>query len=424
MKITLIYVGIGVAGFNANRPSGDREGSWIGHGIASIGASLKADDYEVNLIDMRQLSGWAHFKEKIVISPSVVYGLSVSAVDYHSALQAASIIKAIHPNSKVVVGGIHPSIFPEHYKGTNIDIVLMGEGEITFSWLIKELEAGRELPSVMQGSKPDLDTIPWADRELFDYQRELECFFAPDQDTPSVTMLAGRGCPFHCQYCQPAENAVFGLPYRMRSPENVVGELQSLKDKYHFKSITFWDDTFTYRKNWIAQFCDLFEKGHFKATIAACSRADIICRNEEMVERLASIGLDWFVIGLESGSQRILDFLKKGTTVEQNLMASKICRKYKIKIFGTYMYGLPTETKEEALMTARMIDEIQPEHNSPFYFLPIPGTGIYKYCHDNNLILDDMEDRTIARTGMFQPTLKGVDYNFLNALRNGHRELL
>jgi radical SAM superfamily enzyme YgiQ (UPF0313 family) len=422
MKVILVYVGIGVAGFNASRRPGDREGSWIGHGIASIGASLKSAGYEIELIDMRQLSGWEEFKERVANQEASIYGLSISAVDYHSALEATNIIKDVHPESKVIVGGIHPSVFPDSYRNANINTVVVGEGEITFVDLVKDIERKNELPTKIQGKKPDLDSIPWVDRELFNYRMETRCFFAPGQKVPSITMLAGRGCPYHCRFCQPAENIVFGLPCRIRGPENVVGELRSLKEKYEFKSITFWDDTFTYRKKWVIQFCDLYEKENFDATIAVCSRADIICKNEGMVERLASIGVDWFVIGFESGSQRILDFLRKDTTVEQNVEAAKICRKYGIKVFGTYMYGLPTETKEEALMTARMIDEIRSEHNSPFYFVPIPGTAIYGYCEENDLILDGVRDRSVRRTSMFQPALKGIDYNYLNGLRKGHRD--
>lgn len=417
MKVKLIYCGVGVAGFCANRPKGDREGSWIGHGIASIGASTKAAGHDVSLIDLRQIGGAEDLTATLRDCEADVFGMSVSPVDAQHAPAIAKIIRHFHPESKIIVGGIHPTLFPERYDTPEIDTVVMGEGEVTFPELVSLHELGEPLPKVIRGEKPDLDRIPWVDRELFDYQRELDCFFAPGQDMPSVTMLAGRGCPFKCSYCQPAENAVFGHPYRMRSPENVIGELRSLKEKYGFKSVTFWDDTFTLNKKWVMEFCNLYEREKFDATLAACSRADIICRNEGMVERLASVGCDWFVIGMESGSQRVLNFLRKGTTVEQNIEAARICRKYGIKIFATFMFGLPTETKAEALATALMIDKIAPDFPSAFYFTPIEGTEIYDACRDNNLILEGAMNRTISRTGVFEPTIKGVDYTFLDRLR-------
>jgi len=414
MRTTLIYVGIGVAGFNPNRLRGDREGSWIGHGVASVGASAKAAGHEVDLIDLRQLGGWDDLADMVKTTPSAVYGLSVSAVDHYAALKTVYEIKTNAPAAKIIVGGIHPSIFPEQYDYQVIDTVVMGEGEITFVNLLGLVAKDEPLPKRIQGVKPDLTAIPWVDRELFDYQRELDCFFAPDQQTPSVTMLAGRGCPYKCNYCQPAENKVFGSPHRMRSAESVIGELQHLKNKYHYKSITFWDDTFTFNRHWVMQFCDMYEKSGINVPIAACSRADIICNNEPMIERLAEIGVDWLVIGLESGSQRILDLINKGTTVEQNILATEICQRNGIKVFGTFMLGLPTETNDEIQATMDMIYKTKPALASPFWYTPIPGTGLYDYCVTNDLILEDAKDRTIERTGRFLPTIKGVDYEFLH----------
>jgi len=193
-------------------------------------------------------------------------------------------------------------------------------------------------------------------------------------------------------------------------------ELKELHDTYAFHSITFWDDTFTVNPDWINDFCKEYKKEGFAATIAANSRADIICDNEEMIEELANIGLDWLAIGFESGSQRILDFLDKGTTVEQNLEAARICRKYGIKIFATFMLGLPAETQKEQLQTVNMIRDIAPEHPSLFYFTPIPGTNIYQYCLDNDLILRD-DPFDIDRTGNYKPKIKGIDYSYLDKLK-------
>lgn len=421
MKTTLIFNHIGVAGMNASRKIGDREGSWIGHGVASIGAYAKSKGFDVDLIDLRNLSGYDQFEEIIRKNPSDVYGLSVSAVDRWMALKTILVIKRVLPDSKIIVGGIHPTIFPGEYEFDAIDCVVQGEGEISFSELLNDIDNGKDIPKIVTGIKPDLDRIPWVDRELFDYHKELYCTQAPDQETPSVTMLAGRGCAFKCSYCQPAENAVFGHPYRMRSPQNVIKELLYLKGRYHYKSITFWDDTFTFRNKWVQEFCDLYEASGIGANFVACSRADIICNNELMVKRLAEVGCNWFIVGLESGSQRLLDLINKGTTVEQNKEAIKICKSYGIKVFGTLMFGLPTETQDDSLATARMIDEASPAFASPFWFIPIEGTNIYKYCAENDLILNDVKNRTIERTNHYEPTLKGVDYDYIKMLMKGYR---
>jgi anaerobic magnesium-protoporphyrin IX monomethyl ester cyclase len=194
-----------------------------------------------------------------------------------------------------------------------------------------------------------------------------------------------------------------------------------LKDRYRYRSVTFWDDTFTFNKKWVDEFCDRYERTGIGASITACSRADIICNNESMVKRMAEVGVGLLIIGMESGSQRILDLIKKGTTVEQNIEAAKICKKYGIQVFATFMYGLPTETREESLATAKMIDEINPEFPSPFWFTPIRGTDIYDFCEVNDLILDETKERTIARTGVFKASIKGVDYDYIEELMAGGR---
>ena len=128
------------------------------------------------------------------------------------------------------------------------------------------------------------------------------------------------------------------------------------------------------------------------------------------------MGVDWFVIGIESGSQRILDLIRKGTTVEQNREAIRICREVGIKVFGTFMLGLPTETPDESKATIDFINETQPALASPFWFHPIPGTGIYDYCERHDLILPEAKDYSIASTGVFVPTIKGIDYDYIKTL--------
>jgi radical SAM superfamily enzyme YgiQ (UPF0313 family) len=413
MKVTLIYCAVAIAGFNDHRDKFDREGWVIGHGIASIGAAVKAAGHEVDLIDLRQLSGWEALGDQIRQNPAEVYGLSIGPADHDFRLEALYQIKANAPQAKIIVGGLPPTLFPEEYNYPTINTVVAGEGEITFPKLLEDID---HLPRFVQGEKPDLNKIPWVDRSLFDYKKEMAFSFAPGGPSPSVTMLAGRGCPYNCWFCQPAENAVFGTPYRLRSPYHVCSELTWLHREHHFKSITFWDDTFTVDRKWVDQFCSVYEKTGIGAEISACSRADIICRNEKMVQKLAEIGLKWMVIGFESGSQRLLDLINKGTTVKENYQAAQICRKYGIKVFATFILGLPTETTQETTKTIDMITDIQPDYAHPFWYVPIRGTKLYDLCKKNELILQDKDKHGISRTGVFRPTLQKVNYEFIREI--------
>lgn len=417
MRVTLIFAAVGIAGFNPNRQAGDREGSWISHGLASIGTVLRKRGHEVDLIDLRQLAGWDDLAKKIKDNPAQAYGIQVSPVDLFGGLATVATIKTNVPDAKIIVGGLLPTLSPDKFDFKVIDTVFMGEGEVTFPQILEDYERGKPLPKLIKGARPVLDDLPWIDRDFFKYELEMTCSFAPGEPLPTITMLSGRGCPYHCAFCQPAENAVFGKPFRRRSVNDVLAEMRHLYDKYHYQSASFWDDTFTISKKWVYEFCDQYD---IPARLAANSRADIICNNEDMIARLAEVGMKWLAIGVESGSQRMLDFLNKGTTVEENYKAAEICRRYGIKIFAAFMVGLPTETKEEALLTEKMINDIQPEWPCVYWYTPIPGTKLHKYCRDHNLMLHDPDEETIERTAKFTPQIKGIDYEFLDEMMRRH----
>jgi radical SAM superfamily enzyme YgiQ (UPF0313 family) len=340
--------------------------------------------------------------------------ISASYLDTQAAKKAAMLTKQNFPSTKVVVGGLSPTLDTHLWEeDKNFDYIVTNEGEVVLPKILEGTITGR----VIKGIQPDLSTLPFADRESFIYPYEMSCSFSPNQPSPMVTMLSARGCPFQCTYCQPAERMVFGKGTRFRSPEHVIAELKELRAKYGFKSITFWDDTFTISKVWLEEFAELYKQEKFDAEITVCNRADIICKDESVVELLASIGVKWFIIGFETGTDRLLTFLKKGTTVEMNIKASKICKKHGIKTFGTFMLGLPTETNEDALNTYQMIRDIQPDYKMVFYFTPIPGTEIFSFCEKNDLILrSEMLD--INRTSNYKPKIKGIDYAFLDEIRN------
>ena len=411
MRVTLVFPAIGIIGFDC-KAYYSGEVSWINHGLASLGAVLKREGHDVDLIDMRRLKSFDEFVELIKKRKPEVVGISISAMDLKPALETIKLTKKTLPYTIVVVGGLQPTQFLEKFvDNPDIDYIVKGEGEGAIVDICSHLSnGGAATQKVVVGAKPDLDKLPFIDRELYDYQLEMDnSFILGVQQTPMVTMLAGRGCPYHCGYCQPAENSVFGSPYRMRSVSHVMGELDELKMKYDFKSVLFWDDTFTVNQKWINEFCDTYKHD---AEIIANSRADIICNHPEMVERLASIGLSTMLIGFESGSQRMLDLMEKGVTVEQNYEAAEICRRYGVKIFGTFMYGLPRETKADALLTRALCLSVNPDHKLFFMFTPIPGTKMFNYCKDNDLLLDqDYDD--IARTGVYKKRLKNVNYRML-----------
>ena len=410
MKVTLIYPGITECGFDSLKGN---EGSWMNHGLAVISAALKAKGHEVHLLDLRRLKGWKHFRQAVSESVGQIAGITMMSVDYDPAITAARIIKEIKPSTKVFVGGPHPSICPEELECLEcIDHIVRGEAEITFPKMLEDIAAGKTLPKVTQGCRPEnLDESPWADRDLFECQEEP---FVPFLKPPFVTLIAGRGCRYNCNYCQPAERIMFGQKVRRRSVTNVINELKYLSDRYHFNSFMIHDDCLTEDRQWVMEFCRQYHAEGFTQPFVAQSRADIICKHPDMVEALSKVGLKLCIIGFESGSDRVLKFLRKGCTLAENLEAASICRKLGIRVWANYMLGLPTETKDEVLETLSMLKQIQPYHCSPAFYTPHPGSDLFDIGKEMGIHL--MVDHASYRRNSFEPKVKGPDYDFLKGI--------
>jgi radical SAM superfamily enzyme YgiQ (UPF0313 family) len=407
MKITLIYPGITDCGFNSLKGN---EGSWMNHGLAILSSALKEKNHQVDLIDLRRLKGWEHYRQVVADKTSGVFGITMMSVDYEPAIKSAEIIRKLKPAAKIFVGGPHPSICPEELENlTCIDYTVKGEAEITFPKLVQDISDGKKVPKVIQGERPEnLDDSPWADRDLFG---NLEEPFVPFLNPPFVTLIAGRGCRYNCNYCQPAERIMFGNKVRRRSVDNVIRELKYLYERYRFNSFMVHDDCLTEDRQWVMDFCSRLKAEEFNQPFVAQSRADIICKNRDMVETLRDAGLQLFIIGFESGSDRVLKFLRKGCTRQQNLEAAHICKELGIKIWANYMLGLPTETKEEVLETISMLKEIRPFHCSPAFYTPHPGSDLFEMGRKMGIHL--MASHDSYRRNTYEPKIKGPDYSFL-----------
>ncbi len=203
---------------------------------------------------------------------------------------------------------------------------------------------------------------------------------------------------------------------RRRSVDNVISELKMLRDTYNFRSFMFHDDCLTEDRAWVTEFCTKYRAEGFTQSFFCQSRADIITRHPDMVKMMRDAGLKGYFIGFESGNQRVLNFLRKGTTVDRNLEAATVCRQHGLVIWANYMMGIPTETKEEVMDTVNMIREIDPDYFSPSFFTPHPGTDLYDYCVENDLSL--VADYDSYRRNPTEPKIKGQDYEFLKWARD------
>ncbi len=413
MRVTLIFPGIALPGFDSFNKKRTVDANFIDHGLASLSASAKARGYLVDLIDLRTLRDWSHFREEVRRRTSTVWGITSWSLHYPDVVRAVRILKEEQERAIVVLGGVHATIQTRQVAANAlIDHIITQEGEITFVKLLDALADGTRPERILIGEGPVLDDIPWVDRDLFDMTGELATPMVPGLPTPFVTTNAGRGCPFKCNFCQPAERAVFGNRVKMRSQRNVVDELQYLKRRFQFRSWMAHDDLFFINHRWTREFCEQYRAAGFTEPFVCQMRADLMCRYPDVVKQMAESGLAWAMIGFESGSQRILDLFQKETTVEENLQAARICKEYGVKIWANVMFGAPTETPADVLETVRMVWKIKPDHLSSSYFTPTPGSGMAEEVEKKGLTIVDPFNGSCRTPN--EAKMKDIDYDWLN----------
>jgi radical SAM superfamily enzyme YgiQ (UPF0313 family) len=410
MNISLVYPSIKNAGWSSL--GNTQESLWINHGITSLAACLQRDGHTVKLLDLRDITSWGHFESLVKLDPALTYGISMATLDYHEAVKAANIIRQVKPNAEIIVGGPHPSICPEQVAEHRVfDHIVKGEGEVTLPNLAVSPDS---YPRIVQAERVNLDDLPIENREVFNLKK---IFNASNPYTgkqffpmPFLNVISGRGCVFRCGFCKPGEDMIFGK-FRMRSIDHFFNEIEYLHKKYDFQTLMIDDDSFTLYPDYTLKFCDLYEQRIGKPFFCQ-SRADFIVKNPDVIKRLKQAGLGMVFIGFESGSQRMLDFMHKDTTVEQNFEAAEICHKLGIKIWANYMVALPTETKEEMQATFDMIRKIKPEKPSGAFFTPIVGTELYDYCKQHGLMVSE-DPAVLGSRNPSVPKIKGVDYKWL-----------
>ncbi|OGW75384.1 MAG: hypothetical protein A2Z72_02950 [Omnitrophica bacterium RBG_13_46_9] len=413
MRIALVYPSISESGFNSDER--DILFNHIHPGLCHLSAVCKKEGFgDITLIDLRVLRDWNEFRKTVETLVPDVVGITSMSPDFGYAVRCAEIIKEVDPGIKTIIGGMHPTVKTEEaVENDKIDYIITGEGEIAFPKLLLSIKEGRVTDRVIKGERPDVDILPFIDRELFDCLEMPYDFFLP---LPFMTILAGRGCNYSCKFCSPATKIMHGPRIRQRSVDSVIEELRYLRDTYGLKSFMFWDDCFTEDKNWVMAFCERYEKDGFEQPFVCQTRADIICENVDMMKRLKDAGLAMASIGFESGNNRILSFINKGTTVIQNLKAADICKRLGIKIWAYNMFGFPTETNSEAFDTAKMIRKIRPYRSSAAFFTPHPGSFFYDYCKKHDLNLIGEHDDFVRFPEIDRAKIKEIDYEFMRKM--------
>lgn len=366
-------------------------------GIAYVASSLIKAGHDVKLIDC-DAEEKAFEKIKSVccgFKPQLV-GFYAMTWTFGQDVELAKKIKKLLPEAKFVIGGPNVSAFPkESLIFSGFDFAVKGEGEITAVELIEAMEGKRKFFSIdgliwRQGKKiiqnkdrqliKNLNSIPFPAWNLLPVKRYNDVF---TKNSHFVTILATRGCPFRCTFCDRKNR--MGYAWRMRTPENVIEEMESIRDKYGISEFMFFDDNFIVDKEWVKDFCRKVQKHDFKWEVRA--RVDMVDLN--LLKAMKKAGCYRIRYGMESSDNEILKTVQKDITVEQIEKCAEVSHKSGIEIFAYFMLGLPTETEEQMGKTIDLAIKIDPDFVLFSKTILIPGSEMFDWAVKEKLIRKD-----------------------------------
>ncbi|MFC1631920.1 B12-binding domain-containing radical SAM protein [Candidatus Omnitrophota bacterium] len=366
-------------------------------GLMYIAAYLqKFSNHQIEILDafVEKLS-YLQIKEYIKNHNPDVVGISATTFSLVDAYKTAQQIKQTKPDTLVILGGPHLSLYPEEtLKLAAVDMVVIGEGELTMKELLDALTSGEALDQVagigykaagrLRFTKSrefiqDLDQLPPPARELTAYDKYYSLF---SKDKISTYILTSRGCPYNCAFCFHHG----GRRFRARSAANVVEEIEAA-GQLGIKEFFIFDETFSVNQQRAQQICELIIKRKLEISFDIRTRVDTI--SEQLLRSLKQAGCRRVQYGVESGSQKILDVMQKGTTLDQVRQAFSLTKKIGITTYADFMLGFPEETKEDMRKTVSFAIELNPDFVQFSMTTLYPGTEIYQLAIDRGIVKND-----------------------------------
>jgi radical SAM superfamily enzyme YgiQ (UPF0313 family) len=357
-------------------------------GLAFLAAAVRGRGDEVRILDLNLdgVSGEALTRMLHQFQPHLV-GITAMTLSYNRALALAVEVGKVRPGTGVVMGGVQATINPEQpLKDGPVDWVVYGEGEATLVELLEHLSGGRALATIpglawrdghrvaVNPARPplgDLDSLPVPAYDLL----EMHQYSSPQSFVrPLAAMFTSRGCPFHCTFCD--AHLVHGRSYRYHSPARVVEEMAYLKARFGVRQVVFKDSEFTLNRRRTEGICDQLLELKLGLVWSCNSRAETV--DLALLRKMKAAGCRLIQVGVESGSQSILDNLKKKLTVEQIKEAFRAARQAGIRTVANCMVGLPGETREDFAKTLALVKKIKADYLNVNFITPFPGTELYR----------------------------------------------
>ena len=379
-------------------------------GIGHMAAVLEQVNLGVQILDLG-VHDWDDWKQYLSerldrVCPRWV-GISALTSQIIISLDLARYIKERYPETKVVLGGSHPTVCPTTVLShPSVDYVIRGEGEYIFQELIqgKELATidglsykhnGRFIHNKQRQLIDNLDSMPFPARHLFDLEKYTWY--------PEMSLISSRGCPFGCYFCY---KGLFGPKYRTRSPQNIIDEMVFLNKKYGVSQFYFYDDLFTIDKKRVLDFCKMLQEQKLNFKWRCCSRIDTL--DKERIEAMAASGCNRIHFGIEAGDPVLLKKVK-GLQVEKVKEIVKMVREAGIAIKCYYIIGHPWDTKQTIESTIQLARELGSADAQFSIATPLPSTGLWDEAEALGVIKERSNvdwSKLFVRGDMMKPVMR------------------
>ena len=376
----------------------EESGSYPPLGLLYVAAYLQQNtDHEIQILDtILDRMNYEQIEAAIRQSQPDLVGIQAMTFTLIDATLCAKIVKKINPDIPVVFGGPHVYIYPkETLQIPEVDYLVIGEGEETFTRLVEALDQGKDLSKVygigyrqngIYTQTPlvplvsNLDAMPMPARNLVPQDRYYSVLA---KETPITTMMTSRGCPMQCIFC---DRPHLGKTFRYRSPENVVNEMETC-ERLGIKEIFIYDDTFTIRRDRVLEICRLYlERG---LTIRWDVRAHINTMNDAILDAMAAAHCTRIHYGVEAGTEEITKVLKKGIDLQRTVEVFRQTKRRGITTLGYFMIGNPSETKAQAMETIEFARKLDADYIHLSVATPFPATELYRLGFKTGLYKED-----------------------------------
>jgi len=329
-----------------------------------------------------------NIKQELKENAPDIIGISANTPTIKRAYELADYFRK-ETNSIVILGGRHPSACPEESL-SHADYVVCGEGENALFQLVTGIMKNGSYPEKIV-SVPVIDDLnsiaplPWDKMDMSYYlegENTIGAIVGFDKVGRSIGLLTSRGCPFRCIFCY---NSTRSSKVRYLSAQRVIAEVEYMINKHKVDSVFFFDDEFLSNKERIREICQLIKEKGLNFQWSCQARADLV--DEETLQLIKEAGCRQVGYGFESGSPRILKFLKGSpASIAKNQQAIKLTKKAGIRVFGNFILGTPTEKLPDLLKTFFFAFNNPIDIVGPSVATAYPGTKLWDYCIENKII--------------------------------------